>query len=360
MDIAFPAMRGRMGAHEYYVAMIQLGDVASIFENYLDKKINQAQTQAEIDLFEEAQRRMNLKRIPEIRDYILNHPDNWVFSALTASYKEATFRPFTDGLNIGTLHFKNFSKFTINDGQHRCAALREALLAHPELEDQSISVVFFKADTVLRMQQIFTDLNRSAAKVSGSVVIAMGNLPIERVTVEVVSAHPFLKHYTDMERASPTLRSEKIFALSSLYQAHMNLVGKQIPPQKIPETIEELTSFWNDLYGVMVPWQKVAEGKMTAAELKENYICHHAMILRALATLLRLSKQAGGDCYERSLSQIGALNWRKKDRFWQGKAINPQGCVINNRGSESFLVASLRSKFGLMNFGSHERRSSTF
>ena len=94
MDIAFPAMRGKMGAHEYFVAMIKLGDVASIFETYLDKKTHQANTQAEFDLLEEAQRRMNLKRIPEIKDYILNHPENWVFSALTASYKEAEFQPF--------------------------------------------------------------------------------------------------------------------------------------------------------------------------------------------------------------------------------------------------------------------------
>ena len=353
MDIAFPAMRGRMGEHEYFVAMIKLGDVASIFENYLDKKINQAQTQAEIDLLEDAQRRMNMKRIPEIKDYILNNSETWVFSAITASYKEATFSPFSGSLDIGTLHFKNFSKFTVNDGQHRCAALREALIANPSLEDQTISVVFFKAETVLRMQQIFTDLNRSAAKVSGSVVVAMGNLPIERVTVEVVSSSPFFRHYTDMERASPTLRSEKLFALSALYQANINFVGKHIHSNEIEKTIQELSKFWSDLYNVMPLWRKVGEGKITPAEMKESYICNHAMILRALATLLRLAEQQSPTVYQNVLQQVENLNWRKKDRFWQGKAVNQNGCVINNKGSESFLVASLRSKFGMTEFATH-------
>ncbi len=341
-----------MGEHEYFVAMIKLGDVASIFETYLDKKIHQAHTQAEFDLVEDAQRRMNIKRIPEIRDYILNYPENWVFSAITASYREATFRPFSPDLDIGNLHFKNFSKFTVNDGQHRCAAIREAIKENPQLRSQTVSVVFFKAETIQRMQQIFTDLNRSAAKVSGSVVVAMGNLPIERVTVQVVSASPFYSYYTDMERASPTQRSEKLFALSALYQANINFVGKHILPNQLDRTAKTLNKFWNDLYQSMPVWKKVEDGKITPAEMKEMYICNHAMILRALATVLRVAQREGPGVYDTVLHQIQGLNWRKKDRYWQGKAVNESGFVINNKTAENSLVSSFRSRFGLQNFES--------
>jgi DNA sulfur modification protein DndB len=347
MDVNFPAMRGKMGYHEYYVAMIKLGDVVSIFETYLEKKIHQSQTRAEIDLLEEAQRRMNIRRIPEIKDYILGNPSNWVFSALTASFKDACFFPFEPNLNIGTLHFKGFSKFTINDGQHRCAALKEALKDDPRLEEQTISVVFFRADSIQRMQQIFTDLNRSAAKVSGSVVVAMGSLPIERATVEVASANPFLRTYTEMERTSPLLGSDKLFALSALFQANINFVGKHLKQMDLDPAVKKLSKFWSDLYAEMPLWQAVENKEITPAEVKQDYICNHAMILRSLATLLRIADQKGPLIYQRVLKQIGTLNWKKKERYWQGKAVNENGSVINSRTAESYVVASLRSKFGL-------------
>ena len=200
------------------------------------------------------------------------------------------------------------------------------------------------------MQQIFTDLNRSAAKVSGSVVVAMGDLPIERVTVEVVSQNPFFRYYTDMERASPTLRSEKLFALSALYQANINFVGKHIQPHAVEETVSSLAQFWQDLYQVMPMWQKVGEGKITPAEMKETYLCNHAMILRSLATVLRLAKQQSPASYASALQHIQNITWRKKDRYWQGKAVNQNGLVINSKAAESYLVANLRTKFGLVDF----------
>lgn len=347
MNIDFPAMRGKMGHHEYYVAMIKLADVVTIFETYLEKKIHQSQSRAEIDLLEEAQRRMNLRRIPEIKEYILSNPSNWVFSALTASFKDAEFVPFMAGYDIGTLHFKGFSKFTINDGQHRCAALKEALKEDPSLEEQTISIVFFKADNVNRMQQIFTDLNRSAAKVSGSVVVAMGSMPIERATVEVTTNNPFLRTYTEMERTSPLLGSDKLFALSAIYQANINFVGKHIKEGDVNRAVKKLATFWSDLYSVMPLWKSVANREITPAEVKRDYICNHAMILRSLATLLRIADQKGPEVYQRVLKQIETLNWKKRERYWQGKAVNENGSVINSKTAESYIVANLRSKFGL-------------
>ena len=71
----FPAVRGIQANMEYYVAMIPLGLLDKIF---IDNE--------EVPLASfRAQRKINELRIPEIKNYILDNRDTYVFSALSAS-----------------------------------------------------------------------------------------------------------------------------------------------------------------------------------------------------------------------------------------------------------------------------------
>jgi DNA sulfur modification protein DndB len=47
------------------------------------------------------------------------------------------------------------ARFIINDGQHRRAAIEEALKERPELGDETISVVFLVDEGLTRSQQMF-------------------------------------------------------------------------------------------------------------------------------------------------------------------------------------------------------------
>ena len=51
-------------------------------------------------------------------------------------------------------------EFVINDGQHRCAAIAQALKDNPNLAKDRISVLLFPMENIDRMQQMFSDLNR--------------------------------------------------------------------------------------------------------------------------------------------------------------------------------------------------------
>jgi len=55
------------------------------------------------------------------------------------------------------------ARFMINDGQHRRAAF-ELALKENELGYKTIAVVFFLDVGLKRSQQMFTDLNRYAAR----------------------------------------------------------------------------------------------------------------------------------------------------------------------------------------------------
>ena len=54
---------------------------------------------------------------------------DFVFSSITASYKcNVTFRPIKEGNDVGTLEIDfDQANFVINDGQHRCAAIANAV-----------------------------------------------------------------------------------------------------------------------------------------------------------------------------------------------------------------------------------------
>ena len=75
--------------------------------------------------------------MPALTSYILDNEDDYLFASITASFKsDPVFvsSPQPDGSeNIGTLKLKMGDELTINDGQHRCAGIVEAVKKNPEL-----------------------------------------------------------------------------------------------------------------------------------------------------------------------------------------------------------------------------------
>ena len=134
MFYRFPAMRGIQANSEYFVCMIPLGVLSKIF------------IEDSSDVLPEfrAQRKLKEQRIPEIRDYIINNRDSYVFSALAASVDgEVTFFPTRESGNIGELEVDMTATFLINDGQHRKAAIIEAIEFDESLKDETIALVLY-------------------------------------------------------------------------------------------------------------------------------------------------------------------------------------------------------------------------
>ncbi|MEI3142571.1 MAG: DNA sulfur modification protein DndB [Oscillospiraceae bacterium] len=100
---------------------------------------------------------------------MLNNRESYVFSALAASIDgKFKFCP-SEYPDVGVLEISMDAKLLINDGQHRKAAILEAISEDESLLDQTISVVFFEDQGLARSQQMFTDLNKHAVKTSNSI-----------------------------------------------------------------------------------------------------------------------------------------------------------------------------------------------
>ena len=120
-----------------------------------------------------AQRVLNKARVPVIARYITDNPSEYILSSLCASVDgEILFEPAEmDGplRAVGKLRIAMSATILINDGQHRRAAIEEAIRDRTLLGDETISVVVFADRGLKRSQQMFADLNIHAVRPTKSI-----------------------------------------------------------------------------------------------------------------------------------------------------------------------------------------------
>lgn len=312
----FAALRGVQAGREYYVAMCPLRLLPKIF--VFDSQ----------DLPPElrAQRVLNRARIPAITRYIVEHPNDYVFSAITASIDgEVDFIPHeAKGVkrNIGQLTVPLSARFIVNDGQHRRAAIEEALREQPDLGDETIAVVFFLDAGLKRSQQIFADLNTHAVRASASIGILYDfRSPLARVARRVAGEVPGFKGMTEMERSSIANRSRKLFTLSGIYYATGALLHKTTEDEIAPQEEQLAVNYWKALCDVIPEWSEHVMRSTSSLELRRDYIHFHSVTLHALG-------MAGADLiatYPRTwhthLDKLRTMDWHRTNQMWEGRAM---------------------------------------
>src|SRR5689334_12168520 len=208
----FVALRGRQAGREYYVAMSPMRLLPKLFV------FDEQELKPEF----RAQRKLNQSRVPEMARYVIQNPREYVFSSITASIDgKPEFIPTPEkGIrsHLGVLRIPMDAKLVINDGQHRRAAIEEALKERPELGDETISVVFFVDAGLKRSQQMFADLNRHAVRPTKSLGILYDHRDSLSQLARTLSMEvPVFRDLTETDRSTISNRSRKLFTLSSIY-----------------------------------------------------------------------------------------------------------------------------------------------
>jgi DNA sulfur modification protein DndB len=313
----FPAIRGIQAGREYYVSMCPLRLLSKLFVFDDEELVPELR----------AQRTLNKARIPDLARYVVKNQDSYTFSAITASIDGAVrFEPTSDrdtqAFRMGTLKVSMDAKFVVNDGQHRQAAIKEALQAAPELGDETIAVVFFLDRGLERCQQMFADLNRYAVRPSAS----LGILYDHRNTAANVAKHLSLtsnvfKNLIETEKSSLAPRSRKLFTLSALHFAILEML-----PEKELEDFSAATKktqeFW-ELVAMQIPeWNYVRESKMTSGDVRRDFIHSHAIVLQALGRVGRAVFQLSADHVPQALEKLKDIDWSRKNAVaWEGRAM---------------------------------------
>jgi len=316
-EYQFPAIRGIQAGREYYVTMFPLRLIPKVFlfdEEELPPELR-------------AQRALNRARVPEMARYMVENPDSWVFSALTASVN-ADVRFDSVGTEsaatrrIGTLNIPMSATFVINDGQHRRAAIQQALRENPSLGDETIAVVLFIDIGLSHSQQMFADLNRYAIRPDKSLgVLYDYRDSMAEITRQVVKASPLLSDLTDLENSNLAKRSRKLFTLSALHTANAALL-KDVEPESIDRQVQMASEFWKIVADQFPVWQQVYRGEATAGEVRADFIHTYSLVLHALGQVgnILLRRSTDPRQWRKYLKGLASLDWHRNANQWEGRA----------------------------------------
>lgn len=349
MKLSFPAMSGRMGKRDYYVAMLKLNLVPKLFK---------FRDWAELPPEQRAQRLLQKNRIPEMTQYILDNEDGYLFSALTASYDcEPTFTPLGDQTHIGSLEMPFEADLVINDGQHRRAAIEEALKENPKLGDDTISVVLFPFEDLDRTQQMFSDLNRTARTTSKSLNILYNHRDLmSQVTLALIERVEVFKNLVDKDRVSLPLRNKNLFTLGALYDGTTALLGTVVEAD-YDDKLFRAIEFWDAVAANIPEWKKVKDGDLRPSDLRQEYIHTHAVVLWGIGAMGQtlLSTHPAPQDWQQKLRVLRTIDWRRTNKEWQGIAMSGLD-VVNRRQSRMDTGSFLKLQMGL-NLTPAEERS---
>jgi DNA sulfur modification protein DndB len=343
-EYVFPAIRGVQAGREYYVTMCPLRLIPRLF--LFDEE--------ELPPEMRAQRTLNKARVPEISRYILDNPKSYIFSALTASVNaEVHFEPADNadgpGERVGTLSIPMSARFVINDGQHRRAAIQQALSENPDLGDESIAIVLFLDVGLDRSQQMFADLNRHAIRPSKSIGVLYDHRDeMSTVAKLVVLRSSFFSDLTETETSNLSARSRKLFTLSALYSAIKALLD-DIEPDSMERRVDLATMYWDVVAEQFPEWQLVRSRHVNAGEVRRDFIHSHGIVLQSLGKIgnALLRKSSDPEIWAKTLAKLQTIDWHRSNAAsWEGRATI--GGKVSKGASNVLLTAAyIRSQLGL-------------
>lgn len=312
----FTALRGIQAGREYYVVMCPLKLIPKIF------LFDEEEIPAEL----RAQRILNRARVPEIARYMLSNPNEYVFSSITASIDGdvhfAPREPRGGERNVGTLTVPMTARFLINDGQHRRAAIEEALKESPQMGDETVSVVFFIDAGLERSQQMFADLNKHAVRPTKSIGILYDKRdPLAQIAYTLSQRVPVFHGLTETEKTTISNRSTKLFTLSAIYQATHALLqlSRGVAISKSGQTLAQ--DFWTALGDTIPEWRLIINRQVSAAQLRSEYVHAHGVALHAIGIAGHSLVNTYPQDWRNRLTPLGELNWLRTNPVWEGRAM---------------------------------------
>ncbi len=353
--VQVPALRGKMGGRIYYTLSMKLKTVPRFFE---------FQNHAALEPEQRAQRVINKLRVPQIRDYLLQNSDGYVFSAITASYQlpegvgeDDLFEPTSVGADIGLLRLPMDADLLINDGQHRRAGIAAALEEDPRIGEDVIAVVLFPFEDSERAQQMFSDLNRTASPTTKSLNILYDHRDrMSNITMTLTTNVSAFVGRVDKERASLSKRSPALITLGSLHDGTKELLG-EVTEDNAADKTDLAIAFWQTVAANLPAWVEVAEKRATAPQIRETTIATHAVTIRAIGEAGRTLIAKRPSDWASVLGRVFAnTDWSRQNPDWQGVVVS-DGDVTNRRQNQRDLAELLRVKLDIGTVDEQLRRA---
>jgi DNA sulfur modification protein DndB len=148
-----------------------------------------------------------------------------------------------------------------------------------------------------------------------------------------------------MERSSLPSRSGKLFTLSSVYNATLALLA-DCQNAELKEQIELAAGYWNAVTRYIPDWEQVLQKKVSAGEVRQDYVHCHAITLAALgrvgASLISIYPEG----WDEHLGGLARIDWSRSNPDWQGRIMS-KGGLSQSQSSVSRMSAYIKRYLGL-------------
>lgn len=227
------------------------------------------------------------------------------------------------------------------DGQHRRAAIAEAIKTNPALRSEHISVVFYRDEGLLRSQQMFSDLNRYAIKPTKSINILFNSREESSIIAKrIIDEVDVFRGLVEKERTAISNRSKALFTLSAICTATSELLnGSNLPLQG---KVELAKKYWSNLGRYMKEWKMVKAGEIKPSDVRKDYICSLSITLVALGQAGNALIQNYSDTWENRLARLAAIDWRKSNPNWEN-LVFVNGRVAANRSTQKAMSTYIKN-----------------
>lgn len=315
---SFAALQGIQGRQAVFLIQMPLKVISKLIK----------QDDMRLPVEQRGQRMLNKTRVAQITKYVLDNPDTYVLPPLVGYVKDGivNFEAFERGFNLGKLNIAIDAEIMLSDGQHRRAALEEAVKHRKFLGEETIGLMLYVGKGVEQAQQVFADININATKPAQSIKLLYNHRDQYNIlTRSIINDIPLFKDFVDFERTNLPAKSEKFFTFSGLYQAFKVMV------KAYGEDFEAATAqtFWEQVCLSITQWNQLEDGQVLPEQLREQYVHAHSVVWLALATISKRLMDAHPTDWHQYIEKLGSIDWSRNNPVWKDR------CVVGGRISKS-------------------------
>ncbi|MXW43367.1 MAG: DNA sulfur modification protein DndB [Candidatus Dadabacteria bacterium] len=339
--LMFDATRGTQAGREFYVTTC---DFATVVKHFAFDKDTGVPPEMR------AQRRIRMSRISRIATYILENPNDYVFSAITVSVDwPIRFDPVPPNdpeSSVGVVVIPANATILVNDGQHRCAAIRSAYEENRNTITERIPVVMFEDLGLKHSQQMFADLNQNAVKPTKSLALLYDHRDtFARFVVTLAEDVDIFAGRTEMEKTNISNRSTSVFTLNGIGEATRRLLGIKMHTKSIAAEKQRMAvEYWTHVARNIPQWNLLMEKKITAYEMRRQYVHAHTNMLNALGMAGHILLEYKD--WKQKIRKLQGIDWSRSSPIWQNKVVM-DGRMLKNRLGIKRAANEILSLLGL-------------
>ena len=164
---------------------------------------------------------------------------------------------------------------------------------------------------------------------------------------DLIAKSSVFRDLVELEKTTLAARSRRLFTLSALYYATGELLN-DLDLGDSQEMAELALRFWEEVAKHMTEWENVRLGRITAGEVRADYIHTHGVVLQALARAGNALIRNHRDQWSKMVARIGEIDWRRANvQLWEGPGHYWQGRVSKSQQNVALTTNAIKDSLGL-------------